>query len=124
MNVRSIEVALRRVSDEPWVLLAPVNALLLAVGWVAVGSNIIPAEFANMFTLCIEDFDLIAARRPHGRILSMIEPVSGHRYVSATKTAPAAIGFAVGSPRPLRLPSPQAERDRAEQVVGELEFSS
>lgn len=80
-----------------------------AEGWVAVGSNIMPAAFARMFTVTADDKDLDAARALYAQILPVIRLVGGHRYVSATKTALNLMGFAVGEPRSPRLPTPPDE---------------
>jgi 4-hydroxy-tetrahydrodipicolinate synthase len=80
-----------------------------AEGWVAVGSNVMPAEFARLFTLTADDKDYDAARALYARILPVIRMVGGARYVSATKTALNLMGFAAGDPRAPRLPSPPQE---------------
>ncbi len=80
-----------------------------AEGWVAVGSNIMPAEFAQLFTLTADARDYDAARALYARLLPVIRLVGGARYVSATKTALDMMGFAVGAPRAPRLPSPPEE---------------
>lgn len=80
-----------------------------AEGWVAVGSNIMPAEFARLFTLTADSQDLDAARALYRRILPVIRLVAGHRYVAATKAALEMMGRPVGAPRPPRLPLPQDE---------------
>ncbi len=94
-----------------------------AQGWVAVGSNVMPGAFAEMYTLCVERADVAAAQALYRRILPVVELVGGHRYVSATKTALTTMGLNVGPPRPPRLPSPPAEREWAQQVVRELELA-
>jgi 4-hydroxy-tetrahydrodipicolinate synthase len=80
-----------------------------AVGWVAVGSNIMPAAFARLFTLTVEETDYDGARALYREILPIIRLVGGHRYVSATKAALALIGHDLGEPRAPRLPLPSAE---------------
>jgi len=77
-----------------------------AEGWVAVGSNIMPAAFARMFTVTADEKDLDAARALYAQILPVIRLVGGHRYVSATKTALNLMGFGVGEPLSPRLPTP------------------
>lgn len=80
-----------------------------AEGWVAVGSNILPAACARLFTLTADDEDYHAARALYREILPIIRLVGGHRYVSGSKAALALIGQTVGGPRPPRLPLPEAE---------------
>lgn len=80
-----------------------------AEGWVAVGSNVMPKEMAEIFTLTMDDKDLDAARALYKQVLPVIRLVGGHRYVAASKAALAAMGRYVGAPRPPRLPLPQNE---------------
>ena len=80
-----------------------------AVGWVAVGSNIMPAAFARLFTLTVVEKDYDGARALYREILPIIRLVGGHRYVSATKAALALIGYDLGEPRAPRLPLPASE---------------
>ncbi|MBN9305480.1 MAG: dihydrodipicolinate synthase family protein [Devosia sp. 67-54] len=88
-----------------------------AQGWVAVGSNIMPREFARLFELS-DAGDIAGARALYQQALPVIRLVGEHRYVSATKTALAMLGHPVGNPRPPRLPTPPAEMD---SVVRALE---
>lgn len=81
-----------------------------AQGWVAVGSNVLPKELADIFTLCMDQKDIEAARAIYKRVLPLIRLVGGHRYVSASKAALAAMGRYVGEPRAPRLPLPENER--------------
>lgn len=80
-----------------------------AEGWVAVGSNILPAASARLFTLTADAKDYAAARALYHQMLPIIRLVGGHRYVSATKAALALIGQPVGQPRAPRLPLPPSE---------------
>lgn len=80
-----------------------------AEGWVAVGSNIMPAAMARLFTLTADDEDYHAARALYRKLLPIIRLVGGHRYVAGSKAALAMIGQPVGDPRPPRLPLPEAE---------------
>lgn len=80
-----------------------------AEGWVAVGSNVMPKEMADIFTLCADKGDIEGARAIYKQVLPVIRLVGGHRYVSATKAALAAMDRYVGEPRSPRLPLPQAE---------------
>ena len=91
-----------------------------ARGWVAVGSNLMPAAFAEMYRLCVEAVDIDAARALYAEILPVIELVGGHRYVTATKAALALMGLGVGPPRPPRLPAAGADLARVERTVREL----
>ena len=94
-----------------------------AEGWVAVASNLLPAECARLFELTADAKDLDAARALYRRILPIIRAVGGHRYVAATKTGLGLLGLPVGEPRSPRLPTPAAEvADVAEalRLVGRL----
>jgi len=88
-----------------------------AEGWVAVGSNIMPAEFSRLFTLTADDKDIDAARSLYAQILPIIRLVGGHRYVSATKTALNLMGMPVGGPRAPRLPTPESELDQVRKAL-------
>lgn len=80
-----------------------------AEGWVAVGSNILPRECAQLFTLTADAQDYDAARALYRHILPVIRLVGGHRYVSATKKALELMGLPTGGPRSPRLPLPEAD---------------
>jgi 4-hydroxy-tetrahydrodipicolinate synthase len=80
-----------------------------AEGWVAVGSNIMPAAMARLFTLTADDEDYHAARALYRQLLPIIRLVGGHRYVAGSKAALGMIGQPVGDPRPPRLPLPESE---------------
>ncbi len=88
-----------------------------AEGWVAVGSNILPAASAKLFGLTVDEQDYEAARRLYRRILPVIRLVGGHRYVSATKAALGMMGFPMGAPRAPRLPLPEAELDEVRAAL-------
>ena len=77
-----------------------------ATGWVAVGSNVMPKEFQQLFTKTYDEQNLAEARKIYTKILPIIRLVGGHRYVSATKAALNKIGKTVGLPRSPRLPLP------------------
>jgi len=77
-----------------------------ATGWVAVGSNVMPKEFQQLFTMTYDEQNLAEARKIYTKILPIIRLVGGHRYVSATKAALNKIGKPVGLPRSPRLPLP------------------
>jgi 4-hydroxy-tetrahydrodipicolinate synthase len=74
-----------------------------AEGWVAVGSNVMPKDFAELFTLTADKGDLPAARKVYRHILPRIDFVAGHYYVAGTKALLELMGFLVGPPRPPRL---------------------
>jgi len=95
-----------------------------AEGWVAVGSNIMPAEFARLFTLTADERDYDAARALYARILPVIRMVGGARYVSATKAALNLMGFAVGEPRAPRLPAPPAETEAIRAALRQVGIRS
>lgn len=80
-----------------------------AEGWVAVGSNIMPADSARLFALVADQKDLDGARAVYRRILPVVRMVAGHRYVAATKAALTMMGMPMGDPRSPRLPVPEAE---------------
>ncbi len=80
-----------------------------AEGWVAVGSNIMPREMAELFSLWADRRDFDGAKALYHRVLPVIRLVAGHRYVSGSKAALAMMGRPVGGPRPPRLPLPEAE---------------
>ena len=77
-----------------------------ATGWVAVGSNVMPKEFQQLFTKTYDEQNLAEARTIYTKILPIVRLVGGHRYVSATKAALNKIGKTVGLPRSPRLPLP------------------
>ncbi|WP_306119875.1 MULTISPECIES: dihydrodipicolinate synthase family protein [unclassified Roseitalea] len=91
-----------------------------AQGWVAVGSNVMPAEFAELFTLTADAQDYDAARALYRRILPVIRMVGGHHYVSATKAALELMGHDVGGPRGPRLPVGPAGRVAIARTLAEL----
>ena len=82
-----------------------------AIGWVAVGSNVIPSMCARIFTVTADEQDYDAARELYVKMLPLIRLVGGHRYVSATKAALELIGQPVGKPRSPRLTLPENEMD-------------
>ena len=88
-----------------------------AAGWVAVGSNILPAASARLFGLTVDEQDYEAARGLYRQILPVIRLVGGHRYVSATKAALGMMGFPMGAPRAPRLPLPEAEMDEVRAAL-------
>ena len=91
-----------------------------AKGWVSVGSNLMPKEFAELYRLCIEEENVSEARALYGQLLPVIELVGGHRYVAATKATLKMMGLDVGPPRPPRLPSSDSELAWAKKVYQEL----
>lgn len=91
-----------------------------AVGWVAVGSNVMPKAFAALYEATAIEKDLDKARAIYAGILPVIDFVFGHRYVSGTKTLLREMGRGVGPARPPRLPSPPADVETARRIVAEL----
>ncbi len=91
-----------------------------AMGWVAVGSNLMPRAFAEMYRLTVEVTDIAAAQALYRRILPVIELVGGHRYVTASKAALSHMGLSVGNPRPPRLPAQDTDLAWAQRVVDRL----
>ncbi len=93
-----------------------------AMGWVAVGSNVMPQSFAHLFDLAVKHKDISAAKTLYDRIVPVIDLVGGHRYVSASKAALLKMGLPVGPPRPPRLPASEIENAWVEQVVDTLQL--
>lgn len=94
-----------------------------AVGWTAVGCNLMPREFSTMYRHCVEERDLDAANSLYRRIQPVIELVGQHRYVSATKHALELMGLPVGPPRPPRLPVSADDARWVEKTVSGLHLS-
>lgn len=97
-----------------------------AQGWVAVGSNILPRDCAQLFTLTADAQDYDAARALYKKMLPVIRLVGGHRYVSATKKALELMGLPTGDPRSPRLPLPEADMPEllaAMKATGLLELA-
>ncbi len=94
-----------------------------AVGWTAVGCNLMPREFSDMYRLSVEQRDLAAASDLYDRIKPVIDLVGQDRYVSATKKALALMGLPVGPPRPPRLPVSGDTLAWTERVVRDLGLS-
>ncbi len=82
-----------------------------AQGWVAVCSNLLPAESAKLFELVADAKDQPAALALYKRILPIVRWVGGHRYVAATKAGFGMMGRPVGPPRPPRLPLPAGDAE-------------
>lgn len=91
-----------------------------AQGWVAVGSNILPCDFAELFTLTADEKDYDAARALYKHILPVIRMVGGHHYVSASKAALKILGQDVGDPRAPRLPVDREHYAQIEAILGQL----
>jgi len=91
-----------------------------AQGWVAVCSNLLPRESADLFTLVADRRDQPAALALYRRILPIVRWVGGHRYVAATKAGFAMMGRPVGEPRPPRLPLPAADREQLRRDLAAL----
>ena len=88
-----------------------------ALGWVSVGSNIMPSEFAKLFKLSVIDKDIDEARSIYKNILPIIELVGQHRYTTATKAALKIMGLDVGPPRPPRIKLSGSELNWVKEVV-------
>ena len=88
-----------------------------ADGWVSVGSNLMPAEFSDLYKLSVIDKDVDKARKIYSYILPIIELVGGHRYTTATKAALKLMGLNVGPPRTPRLESSGADFEWVKKVV-------
>jgi len=94
-----------------------------AVGWTAVGCNLMPREFSDMYRLCVESQDTDAASALYDQLKPVIDLVGQDRYVSATKAALNLMGMNVGEPRPPRLPASGDLQKRVEDVVRELSLA-
>ena len=88
-----------------------------AYGWVSVGSNIMPSEFAKIYKLTVVDKDIDAASKLYNYILPAIELVGQHRYTSATKAVLNLMGLEVGPPRPPRLEASGSDFEWVKEVV-------
>jgi 4-hydroxy-tetrahydrodipicolinate synthase len=88
-----------------------------AQGWVAVASNVVPAQMARIFSLVADDGDIKQARELYLKYLPVIEFVGGQAYVAGSKALLGHMGFSVGHPRPPRLPLPAAQDAAARALV-------
>ena len=91
-----------------------------AVGWTAVGCNLMPRQFSDMYRLCVEAKDIDAASALYDELKPVIDLVGQDRYVAATKHALARMGLPVGPPRPPRLPVSGETKVWVERVVADL----
>jgi 4-hydroxy-tetrahydrodipicolinate synthase len=91
-----------------------------AAGWVAVASNVAPGPLSRLFTLVADEERIREARALYLQYLPLIRFVGGHAYVAGTKALLAHMGLYVGTPRPPRLPLPQAVEMEALQIVRAL----
>lgn len=91
-----------------------------ARGWTAVGANLLPGSFQDMYRHTIPDADVAAAQRLYRTLLPVIDLVGQTRYVSATKMALEIMGWPVGPPRLPRLASAGAELEWVRRVVAEM----
>ncbi|TDI72943.1 MAG: dihydrodipicolinate synthase family protein [Bacteroidetes bacterium] len=94
-----------------------------AIGWTAVGCNLMPKAFSEMYRHCVEKVDLDAARDLYQKISPVIELVGQHRYVGATKKALELMGLPVGPPRPPRLPPSGEDLAWVERIVHDLKLT-
>jgi len=88
-----------------------------ADGWVSVGSNLMPAEFSDLYKISVIDKDVDQARKIYSHILPVIELVGQHRYTTATKAALKLMGLNVGPPRPPRLEASGSDFEWVKEVV-------
>ncbi|WP_453955194.1 4-hydroxy-tetrahydrodipicolinate synthase [Bradyrhizobium sp. USDA 377] len=88
-----------------------------AQGWVAVASNVVPAEMARIFSLVADEGKIREARELYLKYLPVIEFVGGQAYVAGSKALLSHMGFAAGHPRPPRLPLPAAQDAAARALV-------
>lgn len=88
-----------------------------AQGWVAVASNVVPSAMARIFSLVADEGAINEARELYLKYLPVIEFVGGQAYVASSKALLGHMGFAVGSPRPPRLPLPAPQDAAARALV-------
>ncbi len=93
-----------------------------AQGWTAVGANVLPGEFQQMYEFSVTSCDVPKARALYRRLLPLIDLVGSTRYVSATKTLLKELGWPVGPPRLPRLVSSGGELAWVERVIAEMEL--
>lgn len=91
-----------------------------ASGWTAVGANVLPGAFQQIYEHSVAKRDIDAARALYATLLPLIELVGSTRYVSATKALLAALGWPVGPPRLPRLASAGSELAWVEQVIADM----
>lgn len=94
-----------------------------AVGWTAVGANVLPRAFQQMYEHAVAKPDLAAARVLYRSLVPLIELVGETRYVSATKKLLESLGWPVGPPRLPRLASAGAELARVEKVIEDMDLT-
>jgi 4-hydroxy-tetrahydrodipicolinate synthase len=76
-----------------------------------------PNAMARIFNLVADEGAIPAARKLYLENLPLIEFVGGQAYVAGTKALLDHMGFAVGAPRPPRLPLPAAQDTAARALV-------
>ena len=91
-----------------------------AVGWVAVASNVVPAEMSRLFELCQVSETVLTARALYLSYLPIIEFVGGDAYVAGTKALLQHMGFDVGAPRLPRLALSAPHDQRAAALVDQF----
>lgn len=94
-----------------------------AAGWTAVGCNLMPRAFSDMYRLCVEKRDLDAASALYDRLKPVIDLVGQDRYVTATKAVLNRMGMSVGPPRPPRLPASGELEAWVARVVDDLDLA-
>lgn len=94
-----------------------------AAGWTAVGCNLMPRAFSDMYRLCVEKRDADAASALYDRLKPVIDLVGEDRYVTATKAALNRMGMSVGPPRPPRLPASGELEAWVARVVDDLDLA-
>ena len=94
-----------------------------AVGWTAVGANVLPGRFQEMYEHTVATRDLEAAQALYRSLVPLIDLVGQTRYVSATKALLGAIGWPVGPPRLPRLASAGEELAWVNRVIKEMHLT-
>jgi 4-hydroxy-tetrahydrodipicolinate synthase len=95
-----------------------------AQGWVAVCSNFLPKQSAQLFELAADEKNQPAALALYRQILPLVKMVGGHRYVAASKVALDYMGLPVGTPRPPRLPLPHEDTIETKRLLDALHLKN
>ncbi len=78
---------------------------------------------ARIFSLVADDGAITEARELYLKYLPVIEFVGGQAYVAGTKALLGHMGFAVGDPRPPRLPLPAVQDAAALALVKRFDLA-
>jgi 4-hydroxy-tetrahydrodipicolinate synthase len=78
---------------------------------------------ARIFSLVADEGKIKEARELYLKYLPVIEFVGGQAYVAGSKALLGHMGFAVGNPRPPRLPLPAAQDAAARALVRSFDLA-